>query len=165
MTLITLSPRRKTPGSVNGFHVCIYVCMYVHVYVYPLHTSTGKDAPPTPVIIKACQKKPYLGMVSWQLSDLPKLVDTLITGATLDELRRGIPCQIAHVLFMCLRYADHCHDDQQTSQLIEGVSTSLQQLTQVGGWVWSTTHSLIIHQSSSSMDSVTMTTQICCLSG
>ena len=70
-------------------------------------------------------------MVSWQLSDLPKLVSTLITGANIDELRRGSPCQTAHVLFMCLRYADHCHDEKQTKQLLESVASSIQQLTQV----------------------------------
>lgn len=40
-------------------------------------------------------------------------------------------CIEGHLLFMCLRYADHCSSDTMTTQLIEGTVASLQYLTKV----------------------------------
>ena len=40
-------------------------------------------------------------------------------------------CIEGHLLFMCLRYADHCSSDTMTTQLIENTIASLQYLTKV----------------------------------
>ena len=89
-------------------------------------------APPTPVLVRSQSIKQCLGMVSWQLTDLSRVIDTLVTHADINQLKKEVPCCLsAHLLFMCLRYADHCHDDQQTTLFIEGVADSLQKLTNV----------------------------------
>ena len=105
----------------------MYQCVCLSVTHYVLSV-----APPTPVLVRSYSTKQSLGMVSWQCTDLPRLIDTLVTHSDITHLKSAVPCCLpAHLLFMCLRYADHCHDDQQTTMFIEGVADSLQKLTQV----------------------------------
>ena len=43
----------------------------------------------------------------------------------------SVSCIEAHLLFMCLRYADHCSSELMTTQLIENTVTSIQYITKV----------------------------------
>ena len=54
----------------------------------------------------------------------------------------SIPCLEAHILFMCIRYADHCGSEEQTSKFIEGVASSIHHLTKV-----SISLSMMLHSS------------------
>ena len=39
-----------------------------------------------------------------------------------------IPCLPAHLLFMCLRYADHVQNEHQVTMLLEGIIKGVQQV-------------------------------------
>ena len=43
----------------------------------------------------------------------------------------GVPCTEAHILFMCLRYADHCNSEEMASNFIEGVLSTVHKMLQV----------------------------------
>jgi myosin-5 len=68
--------------------------------------------------------KPVMGMLSWQLSDIPKIMKHVITDGDLRS--SGVPCLEAHVLFMCVRYSDHCSLVDNTTEFIENILTSIQ---------------------------------------
>ena len=87
----------------------------------------------TPVKYRAFQEKPYLGILSWQPADQSKLIAALISDLKLEQIRSHstIPCLPAHMIFMCLRYPDHCANEEQALEFMEGVVKAIQQLTQV----------------------------------
>ncbi|XP_003391776.2 PREDICTED: unconventional myosin-Vb-like [Amphimedon queenslandica] len=66
-------------------------------------------------------------MLSWKESDLPQIMKTIITDP--DHFLSEGNCIEGHILFMSLRYADHCSSDTMTTQLIESTVSSLQYLT------------------------------------
>ena len=68
---------------------------------------------------------PLMGMLSWQPGDLQQLLKQLITKLRPETLSGQSPCLPAHLLFMCLRYADHCRNEGQAMGLLEGVVSSL----------------------------------------
>ena len=121
-----------------GIKALVFLCVYIpctgsiSVNLSLSLSFSLSIAPPTPVLVHSQSIKQCLGMVSWQLTDLSRVIDTLVTHADINQLKNEVPCCLsAHLLFMCLRYADHCHDDQQTTLFIEGVADSLQKLTSV----------------------------------
>ena len=87
----------------------------------------------TPVKYSAFQEKPFLGILSWQPADQSKLISALISDLKPEQVRSHstIPCLPAHMLFMCLRYPDHCANEEQALEFMESVVKAIQQLTQV----------------------------------
>ena len=94
---------------------------------------------------RALQEKPYLGILSWQPADQSKLIRALILDLKPKVVQSHslIPCLPAHVIFMCLRYPDHCANEEQALNFMEGVVRAIQQVTQVRGnhslipkWFW-----------------------------
>lgn len=61
MTLIALSPSDKNTGLFREYILIIYFTVAVKVY-------------------QSRSPKPILGMLSWQISDLPKIMKILIIG-------------------------------------------------------------------------------------
>ena len=117
------------PQIPHGFHV----------------TCTGSPEKRTPVKYRALQEKPYLGILSWQPADQSKLIRALILDLKPEVVQSHslIPCLPAHVIFMCLRYPDHCANEEQALNFMEGVVRAIQQVTQVRGnhslipkWFW-----------------------------
>ena len=97
------------------------------------YTCTGSPEKRTPVKYRALQEKPYLGILSWQPADQSKLVRALILDLKPEVVQSHslIPCLPAHVIFMCLRYPDHCANEEQALNFMEGVVRGIQQVTQV----------------------------------
>lgn len=88
--------------------------------------TAGSVATPPPPFSWPEEGEPLLGMLSWQQGDLQRLLSRLITTLRHESMSGGIPCLPAHLLFMCLRYADYCRNEGQAVRLLEGVVSSLQ---------------------------------------
>ena len=101
--------------------------------LHPHIACTGSPEKRTPVKYRALQEKPYLGILSWQPGDQSKLVRALILDLKPEVVQSHslIPCLPAHVIFMCLRYPDHCANEEQALNFMEGVVRAIQQVTQV----------------------------------
>ena len=112
MPLTPLSPRKRGPAHRNAPNGS------------PLRRSVSSN------VVKATAGKPALGMLSWQPRDLSQLLKKLILELDPKSFAGHIPCIPAHVIFMCLRYADYCNSEEQASNLMEGVVSALHHVTQ-----------------------------------
>lgn len=77
----------------------------------------------------------YLGILSWQDKDLHLLLNTLVMELRLEQVEGHTPCIAAHLIFMCLRYPDHCRKEKQAVEFLQGVIKGIQLVTtvRVGG--------------------------------
>ena len=66
-----------------------------------------------------------MGMLSWQPGDQQRLLKQLVANLQPGGVAGETPCLPAHLLFMCLRYADYCSNETQAMGLLEGVVSSL----------------------------------------
>ena len=48
-----------------------------------------------------------------------------------DQVEGHTPCIVAHMIFMCLRYPDHCHKKEMTTGFIQEVIKGIKQVTEV----------------------------------
>ena len=71
----------------------------------------------------------YLGMLQWNLEDKDKIVSALLVNLKPSAFEGQIPCLPAHLLFMCLRYADHIKNEHQVTVLLEGIIKGIQQVS------------------------------------
>ena len=71
----------------------------------------------------------YLGMLQWNLEDKDKIVSALVVNLNPSAFEGQIPCLPAHLLFMCLRYADHIKNEHQVTVLLEGIIKGIQQVS------------------------------------
>ena len=67
-------------------------------------------------------------MLQWRLEDKDKIIATLVLKLHPSSVEGQIPCLPAHLLFMCLRYADHVKNEHQVTMLLEGVIKGVQQV-------------------------------------
>ena len=83
-------------------------------------------------------KSPYLGILSWLDKDLHLLLNTLVMDKKPDQVEGHTPCIVAHMIFMCLRYPDHCHKKEMTTTLIQEVIKGIKKVTKVSinGYWW-----------------------------
>ncbi len=92
----------------------------------PMLSADLAAATPPPPLGWPEEGDPPLGMLSWQSGDLQRLLRRLITNVHPEGGVAGeIPCLPAHLIFMCLRYADYCRNEGQAMGLLEGVVSSL----------------------------------------
>ena len=77
------------------------------------------------------EQTPALGMLSWQPEDQSKLIKALVLDLRPESFHGLIPCLPAHMIFMCLRYLDHCNDQQKIAQFTEGIVMAIEQVMQV----------------------------------
>lgn len=71
----------------------------------------------------------YLGMLQWNLEDKDKIVSALVVNLKPSVFEGQIPCLPAHLLFMCLRYADHIKNEHQVTVLLEDIIKGVQQVS------------------------------------
>ena len=60
-----------------------YTCAYIIYTVCHLHitvTDLGEESISSPIVYRTVQEKTCLGMLSWQLKDLPIILKMIITG-------------------------------------------------------------------------------------
>ena len=83
---------------------------------------------------------PYPGILSWRDKDLDLLLYTLVLDLKPDQVEGHTPYIVAHLIYMCLRYPDHCHKEKETIRFIQGVIKGIQHVTTVSkddlGGVW-----------------------------
>ena len=72
----------------------------------------------------------FLGMFSYRPEDLSSILHHLILHVKPGQVDTfgGIPCLPAHIIFMCIRYVDHCNNEDLMEELMEGVIGSIQQV-------------------------------------
>ena len=72
----------------------------------------------------------FLGMFSFRPEDLSSILHNIILdikpGQT--DTFGGIPCLPAHIIFMCIRYVDHCNNEDLMEEVMEGVISNIQQV-------------------------------------
>ena len=72
----------------------------------------------------------FLGMFSFRPEDLSSILRNIILdikpGQT--DTFGGIPCLPAHIIFMCIRYVDHCNNEDLMEEVMEGVISNIQQV-------------------------------------
>ena len=68
-------------------------------------------------------------MLQWNLEDKDKIVSVLLVNLKPSAFEAQIPCLPAHLLFMCLRYADHIKNEHQLTVLLEGIIKGIQQVS------------------------------------
>ena len=68
-------------------------------------------------------------MLQWNLEDKDKIVSVLLVNLKPSMFEGQIPCLPAHLLFMCLRYADHIKNEHQITVLLEGIIKGIQQVS------------------------------------
>ena len=71
----------------------------------------------------------YLGILSWQDKDLHLLLNTLVLDLKMEGVEDSTPCIAAHLIFMCLRYPDHCRKEKQATEFLQGVIKGIQLVT------------------------------------
>jgi len=85
-------------------------------------------------------------MLQWRLEDKDKILTTLVLKLHPSAVEGQIPCLPAHLLFMCLRYADHVQNEHQVTMLLEGIIKGVQQVCSVCVCVCVTHfHSIILY--------------------
>jgi len=67
-------------------------------------------------------------MLQWKLEDKDKILFALLVNLKPSTFEGQIPCLPAHLLFMCLRYADHIKNEHQVTVLLEGIIKGIQQV-------------------------------------
>ena len=72
----------------------------------------------------------FLGMFSYRPEDLFSILHHLILDVKPGQVDTfgGIPCFPAHIIFMCIRYVDHCNNEDLMEELMEGVIGNIQQV-------------------------------------
>ena len=68
-------------------------------------------------------------MLQWNLEDKDKIVSVLLINLKPSAFEAQIPCLPAHLLFMCLRYADHIKNEHQLTVLLEAIIKGIQQVS------------------------------------
>lgn len=99
--------------------VCACVCLCMRTRVCDNDTHSNSDV---------FFLEQYLGMLQWNLEDKDKIVSVLLINLKPSAFEGQIPCLPAHLLFMCLRYADHVKNEHQLTVLLEGIVKGIQQV-------------------------------------
>ena len=104
--------------------VCIITLIYYHIST--VHSS----------VLSICSCIPEFillppGMLSWQDKDLRLLLNALVRNVRVGQVEGHTPCIMAHLIFMCLRYPDHCHKENQATDLLQGVIKGIKDVCRV----------------------------------
>lgn len=83
---------------------------------------------PLPLQVK--QRK-ATGMIEFQPEEEEKLIKNLILEMNPASVSDAIPGLPAHVLFMCIRHADHINDDRRMQSLLSNCINSVRKVVKV----------------------------------
>ena len=89
--------------------------------------SSVQDLLPLPPLLK----HKTLGMIEYAAEDEEKVIKFLITDLTPTSLSDAIPGLPAHILFMCIRHADHMNDDRRMQSLLSNSINSIRKVVKV----------------------------------
>eukprot|EP01135_Chromosphaera_perkinsii_P002023 Nk52_evm70s215 gene=Nk52_evmTU70s215 len=67
----------------------------------------------------------FLGLLVWEEKDEQEIINRLIVNLKPQHLANELPGLIAHILFMCVRYADHNNSPRQLQGLLTAAISSI----------------------------------------
>ena len=76
-------------------------------------------------------KQKSRGMIEYSPEDEEKLIRTLIIDMNPASVADDIPGLPAHILFMCIRHADHMNDDRRLQSLLSSSINSIRKVVKV----------------------------------
>jgi len=71
------------------------------------------------------------GMIEFASEDEDKVIKYLITDMNPSSMADAIPGLPAHILFMCIRHADHVNDDRRMQSLLTNSINSIRKVVKV----------------------------------
>ena len=71
-------------------------------------------------------------MIAFSGEDEDKVIQSLITDMNPESMADAIPGLPAHILFMCIRHADHVNDDRRMQSLLSNSINSIRKVVKVG---------------------------------
>ena len=71
-------------------------------------------------------------MIEFSGEDEDKVIQSLITDMNPESMADAIPGLPAHILFMCIRHADHVNDDRRMQSLLSNSINSIRKVVKVG---------------------------------
>lgn len=74
-------------------------------------------------------------MIEFSGEDEEKVIQYLITDMNPKSMADAIPGLPAHILFMCIRHADHVNDDRRMQSLLTNSINSIRKVVKVNGLV------------------------------
>jgi len=77
-------------------------------------------------------------MIEFSGEDEDKVIQYLITDMNPKSMADAIPGLPAHILFMCIRHADHVNDDRRMQSLLTNSINSIRKVVKVSRLVMST---------------------------
>ena len=76
-------------------------------------------------------------MIEFSVEDEDKVIQYLITDMNPKSMADAIPGLPAHILFMCIRHADHVNDDRRMQSLLTNSINSIRKVVKVSRLVLS----------------------------
>lgn len=76
-------------------------------------------------------------MIAFSVEDEDKVIQCLITDMNPKSMADAIPGLPAHILFMCIRHADHVNDDRRMQSLLTNSINSIRKVVKVSRLVMS----------------------------
>ena len=70
-------------------------------------------------------------MIEFSGEDEDKVIQSLITDMNPGSMADAIPGLPAHILFMCIRHADHVNDDRRMQSLLSNSINSIRKVVKV----------------------------------
>ena len=70
-------------------------------------------------------------MIESSGEDEDKVIQSLITDMNPESMADAIPGLPAHILFMCIRHADHVNDDRRMQSLLSNSINSIRKVVKV----------------------------------
>ena len=70
-------------------------------------------------------------MIAFSGEDEDKVIQSLITDMNPESMADAIPGLPAHILFMCIRHADHVNDDRRMQSLLSNSINSIRKVVKV----------------------------------
>lgn len=70
-------------------------------------------------------------MIEFSVEDEDKVIQHLITDMNPKSMADAIPGLPAHILFMCIRHADHVNDDRRMQSLLTNSINSIRKVVKV----------------------------------
>ena len=70
-------------------------------------------------------------MIEFSGEDEDKVIQSLITDMNPESMADAIPGLPAHILFMCIRHADHVNDDRRMQSLLSNSINSIRKVVKV----------------------------------
>eukprot|EP00076_Gallus_gallus_P011451 XP_004948778.2 unconventional myosin-Va [Gallus gallus] len=89
-------------------------------------TTPGQEPAASPVV--PSPSGPPQAMLVWRLEDEGRIIKAIITDYRPQGIPGAMPDLPAYVLFLCIRHADHCHDEPRCHSLLDAAINAIKRV-------------------------------------